>query len=297
MYKPEEAFYPGSRWLTATPSAAALSLPFCLTEAGHFLACPGYLVERQRHESHLLLYTAGGSGRVASGGTEFVLEPGSAAVIDCRQYHKYCSAGPTWDFYWVHFRGVAADAVLSALYPGRPAAVPVGDRAAFGQALEQLLAHADAGTLADSMRLSCAMHSLFCALVDAAAAPARGDYGADVAAVVEFIRGHYAEPVTLDDMLGAAHVSKYYLIRRFRRIMGTTPYNYLMAYRINHAKRLLRATPQPVAAVAERCGFQDASNFIAQFKKYTGQTPAAYRRDFAAAPAPAQPDEPPELSG
>lgn len=281
MYKPEEAFYPESKWLTATPSAAALSLPFCMTEAGHFFARPGYLVERQRHESHLLLYTVGGSGKMISGGTELALEPGCAVVINCRQYHKYCSVGSPWDFYWVHFRGAAADAILSALYPGRLAVIPVVDRAAFSREMEQLLARWDAGTLADSMRLSCLMHDLFCMLADAAAVPARGEFDADVAAVVEFIRGHYAEQITLDDMLCAAHVSKYYLIRRFRRVMGTTPYNYLMAYRINQAKRLLRVTPQAVSDVAEQCGFQDVSNFIAQFKKYAGQTPASYRRDFA----------------
>ena len=39
-----------------------------------------------------------------------------------------------------------------------------------------------------------------------------------------------------------------------------------------------------VSQYAEDCGFRDASNFIAHFKKCIGQTPAAYRRDFGQMP-------------
>ncbi len=105
-----------------------------------------------------------------------------------------------------------------------------------------------------------------------------------MAAAVEYIRAHYAEPITVDDMLRALPLSKYYFIRTFRRVMGTTPYSYLTVYRINHAKVLLRSTRQSIEQIAEDCGFRDASNFIAHFKKCIGQTPAAYRRDFGQMP-------------
>lgn len=89
MPKQEENFAPESVWHTLTPNAAALSMPFCITEAGHFYAMESYLVERRRHESHLLLYTVSGSGRLITQDAELTLTPGSCAVIDCRSYHKY----------------------------------------------------------------------------------------------------------------------------------------------------------------------------------------------------------------
>ena len=282
MIKREEAFASESVWHTLTPNAAALSLPFCVTEAGHFYAKKDYLVERKRHQSHLLLYTVRGSGRLVTEGAELALTPGTCAVIDCRSYHKYAAQSAPWDFYWVHFKGVAASAMLSVLYPSGTATIPVQDAQAFTALLERVLTQGQDGTVTDSMELSAAMHGLFNLLAASAAYADTNDgaHNATVTAAVEYIRNHYAEPVTVNDMLRELPMSKYYFIRTFRRIMGTTPYSYLTAYRINCAKRLLCSTDRSVAEIAEQCGFQDASNFIAQFKKYAGQTPAGYRRDF-----------------
>ena len=54
-----------------------------------------------------------------------------------------------------------------------------------------------------------------------------------MAAAVEYIRAHYAEPITVDDMLRALPLSKYYFIRTFRRVM---------------AERIIRLAP-PITAI------------------------------------------------
>lgn len=85
------------------------------------------------------------------------------------------------------------------------------------------------------------------------------------------------------DMIQDIHISKYHFIRIFSRVMGATPYSYLMNYRINMSKKFLHATDMPVSEIAEKCGFLDTSNFITQFKKHTGQRPLQYRKDFVGA--------------
>lgn len=91
----------------------------------------------------------------------------------------------------------------------------------------------------------------------------------------------YSEPILIDDMMKDIPLSKYYFIRIFKRIMGVTPYNYLIHYRINISKILLRSTDMSVGEIAEKCGFLDTSNFITQFKKYTGQRPLQYKNYFS----------------
>jgi transcriptional regulator GlxA family with amidase domain len=102
----------------------------------------------------------------------------------------------------------------------------------------------------------------------------------DVEAVLAFIRKNYASPITVEDMVRDIHVSKYHFIRMFGRKMGVTPYHYLMNYRINQSKMLLGTTDKTIEMIAQECGFSSASNFIAQFKKQTGQKPLQYRKDF-----------------
>ena len=44
----------------------------------------------------------------------------------------------------------------------------------------------------------------------------------------EYIRQHYAEPLSLDSLLAQTPVSKSWFLRLFRQYMGTTPYNFLL---------------------------------------------------------------------
>ena len=55
MSKYEEKITDNSLWCTATPTPLTLTLPFYITEAGHFRAEADYKVERDEHDSYLLL--------------------------------------------------------------------------------------------------------------------------------------------------------------------------------------------------------------------------------------------------
>ncbi|MCO7108979.1 hypothetical protein NIA69_07000 [Gemmiger formicilis] len=52
----------------------------------------------------------------------------------------------------------------------------------------------------------------------------------------EYIRQHYAEPLSLDSLLAQTPVSKSWFLRLFRQYMGTTPYNFCCP-RGSHAPR------------------------------------------------------------
>jgi len=84
MGKYDEKITDESIWITATPSPMAQTLPFYVMEAGHFHGEKGYCVERQSHDSFLLLYTFTGQGRVKTGNAELPLGEGYGIVLDCR---------------------------------------------------------------------------------------------------------------------------------------------------------------------------------------------------------------------
>ena len=138
--------------------------------------------------------------------------------------------------------------------------------------------------IANSMKVSSKLHSLFPLLYTATLehenTPIKKEQQTAIEQVVHYIEKNYANAITIDDMMKEIHISKYHFIRLFNRVIGATPYNYLTTYRINIAKKLLYSTDQSVSEIAEACGFLDASNFIAQFKKHTGQKPLQYRNSF-----------------
>lgn len=284
MGKYNEKISDNSLWLTATPSTVAMTLPFYITETGHFNAERDYVVERNKHGSYLLIYTVNGAGKVITSDTEIAVNKNCAVVIDCRKYHKYFSVTDEWEFFWVHFNGSAAQTLFDILYQRKEYAIIVNDTDTFSEQLKLILANTKNNNISGSIETSLKIHDLFRILVNSAMENeqqnSRKEHEKNIAYALKFIKSHYSENITVDDIIREIHISKYHFIRLFSRVMGVTPYNYLTAYRINMSKILLRTTDKSVSEIAEDCGFADTSNFINHFKKHTGQRPMQYRRDF-----------------
>ena len=99
--------------------------------------------------------------------------------------------------------------------------------------------------------------------------------------ILQYIAAHYAEDITLDALAACANCSKSACLRAFRATLQTTPYKYLIEYRLEQAALLLRQTNAPVAAIAEAVGFHHVSLFGKSFKAKTSETPKAYRTRHA----------------
>jgi len=91
----------------------------------------------------------------------------------------------------------------------------------------------------------------------------------------EYIQAHYTDKITLEMLEHAAGVSRYHLIRLFKKSTHLPPHAYQNLLRINHAKRELKHG-RPIADIAADTGFYDQSHFGKAFAKIVGTTPQAY---------------------
>lgn len=84
---------------------------------------------------------------------------------------------------------------------------------------------------------------------------------------------------TVPQMASLASVSASHLHALYRAVFGTSPMRDLIEARIRYAQSLLLSgSDLPITEVAEHSGYADPYHFIRQFKRITGETPAAYRR-------------------
>ncbi|MEE0806891.1 MAG: AraC family transcriptional regulator [Acutalibacteraceae bacterium] len=104
---------------------------------------------------------------------------------------------------------------------------------------------------------------------------ARGET-AVIPQVIRYLTEHFREPLRLDDLAARFFISKSYLNRHFKAYTNATVYAYLMALRITHARRMLRAGATAAEAGRE-CGFSDYSTFYKAFKAQTGITPQEFK--------------------
>ena len=144
---------------------------------------------------------------------------------------------------------------------------------------ETVLAQMERSTVDSMVTTGLALHEMLalCALSILAQAEATSARQVILQAA-ETLRKNYQQELCLADLLAEAHMSKSYFLRLFRRYMGTTPYNYLVNFRITQAKELLVLTDHSVSEIAQEAGFGDASNFSTRFAKATGQSPLQYRK-------------------
>lgn len=95
---------------------------------------------------------------------------------------------------------------------------------------------------------------------------------------IEFIKGHYRDPLALSDIAAVTGYSPNYFHHVFTAVMGRTPLRYLLDVRIRHAKYLLAQSDAPISDIAYECGFSSQAYFTEQFKRETYSTPGQYRK-------------------
>lgn len=95
--------------------------------------------------------------------------------------------------------------------------------------------------------------------------------------VLDFIAAQFGEPVTIEDLARTAGLSTAHFSRLFKEVMGESPYQFLMDYRVEQSKKMLADPSRAMSDIALACGFADQPHFSRIFKRLTGMTPKAFR--------------------
>jgi two-component system response regulator YesN len=94
---------------------------------------------------------------------------------------------------------------------------------------------------------------------------------------IEYIEGHFCEPITLNDIAKATHLSVSRLSHVFKQQAGVTIIDYLTNTRIEFAKELLISTNKNCTEVCFETGYNNQSYFTQTFKELVGVTPRQFR--------------------
>ena len=247
-----------------------------IQEIGSSKSKKPHVSRRTGLQSILFFIVVSGKGILTYDGTEYILEKGNCAFIDCHKPYSHTSTDDLWNICWVHFYGPS----LHNLYEnyldmnGQPVIRPL-DFAPFMNVWEQLYQsassssttrdikiNADLSTLW-SMALSVHMHSSPDALEKSTVDPQSKFH---MEAVREFLEKKYKEKLTLDQLSEEFYINKYYLTRIYKDKYGETINETLQRIRITHAKELLRFTDLSIEEIGLECGLGALNYFSRTFK-------------------------------
>lgn len=98
-----------------------------------------------------------------------------------------------------------------------------------------------------------------------------------VDSAVSYMREHYQEKLTLQEVADRCYVSQWHLSKLLNKYMEMSFYDILNSIRIENAKRLLENPGLKIGQIGEMVGYADAAHFTRTFKKLEGINANEYR--------------------
>ena len=249
-----------------TPSNTAKRLLYYPLCAGEFYCNSKYSVEREQYNSFLLLFVLDGEIRF---GDETAVQ-NEMLLIDCYQPHTYGTKTKAHTL-WLHFDGIHARELFEEITAskGQKIKCPAAAAEHFREIIRLIKDDSE-------YELSKSIYALLCSLL------AQKDHSYKKASAVEnakkYMNGNFHQPIKVENMAKAVHMSPSYFSRLFKEATTYSPYEYLLNLRLEKAKELLLKTDLPISEIAYQTGFNSDANFIYFFKKEMGISPLKFRK-------------------
>lgn len=266
--------------LNGTPSPVHQQVFYTVLRAAHVRTHPGYGARRDHLPGFELIFCLGGRGFVRVAGVRHEVAPGDLAVINCHHPHEHGTGkSDPWEAYWLRVQGPQLERVCSLLSVERAPVIGGVDRGAAVAVYQRIFAAMRAGTNEAAPVLHAEVAALLALICRARPLP--GDDGGvpeKLRPAMDRIRRHYFQPHNIADLAKRCGLSASHFSRLFRRAFGVSAIGLLRRERIEHAKRRLAETGDPVGWIAAQVGYADRFFFSKDFKRITGMSPRQFRR-------------------
>lgn len=260
----------------------------------HLRSEGGTRPEFHYHEFYKVLLLVSGSGFYTVDGRRYAVQSGDVVLVGSHSVHRpEFESGAAYERIIVYISpeflrcSSVPDCDLTDCFRGghvlRPAEAERRQLFSLAAALERELGEEDYG-----QSILCA-GSVLRLLVRIGRCLRRGDTprpgpmtpgNERVAAIVRYLDRHLTEDICIDDLAERFFLSKYHMMRLFRRETGTTIHGYLTQRRLTLARELMRGGMSATDACFHS-GWRSYCSFTRAYGRHFGSTPTG-RRDTAA---------------
>ena len=98
--------------------------------------------------------------------------------------------------------------------------------------------------------------------------------------MMHYISENYQSKITLDQIAQSVNISKSLCNNIFHSYVGESPVNYVLHFRVRKVAEYLRSTDMSLSSIADLTGFNGVSYMSETFRKFFGQSPREYRKQW-----------------
>jgi AraC family transcriptional regulator len=96
--------------------------------------------------------------------------------------------------------------------------------------------------------------------------------------VLTYVDANLGTPIRNKDLAAVARLSEFHFNVAFRKSVGHPPHEYIIRRRMERAQGLMLSTDKALSEIAAECGLADQAHFTRLFRRFVGESPAAWRR-------------------
>lgn len=223
------------------------------------------------------VFVGRGRGRLAAGsGDLLIFSPGE-------EQHYWYEKDTYARNYWVHFTGRGAAELMATLdiRPGVP--VHVHNIPEIRELTEAIIAEINN----HRPQFELFVQASFIQIISVISRRQREDHPPQISErndriykSLGYIHENYSARLSMDELAKMAYLSvnRYSVV--FKSLIGVSPQNYIIKYRLQKAMELLRLTDMTIAQVAAAVGYSDQLYFSRLFKRHMQRTPSDYIRQL-----------------
>ncbi|MDE7332551.1 MAG: AraC family transcriptional regulator [Lachnospiraceae bacterium] len=230
-----------------------------------------------------LLYIAAGKAHFFLDGKDVLVTAGHMVLYQPREVQRYVYYGvDQTEVFWVHFTGSDVKRILRSYGINLEEHVfYCGKSPEYQKLFQEMIQEMQLCRPHYEYLLAILLYQLFIQI-------SRRFKGGDKLAgyvqdemeeAIRYFTEHYNTPIVIDQYAASMHRSTTWLIRSFKQYTGMTPMQFIISIRLASAQRLLSTTDCNVTEVASIVGYDNPLYFSRLFKKQTGMSPSAYRKN------------------
>jgi AraC-like DNA-binding protein len=241
-----------------------------------------YRIRQAGAEQHILIYCHDGCGSAQIKGVEYFIEQGDFFIVPMRQAHIYqADENNPWTIYWVHFKGPAADAIVSMIekktksFKGFISSnqQPINQ---FNEIYNQL----ERGYSNDNLIYANLSFCHFLASIiynNKLPGAAKNQEQDEIDKAIDYLADRIDQILSLEEIAESVHLSSSHFSYVFKRKTGFSPIEYFNHLKVQKACQYLLFTNLRIKEIGEKVGISDPYYFSRMFTKIMGMSPKEYK--------------------
>ena len=244
---------------------------------------PGHYYGPTSRSEYLIHYVLSGKGIFQADGKTYHIGENNAFIIcpDEVTFYQADEEDP-WTYIWIGFGGAKAETCLNYASLNRENRVGVFKCKNELVSYVKGMLNASKLTYANDLKREGYLFMFLAALINESNANEQHNtydypYQTYVEHALEFIDNYYDKDIKVNDIANYIGIDRSYLTNVFKKIMHVSPHQYLINYRLEKARNLIKKTNLSISEVSERIGYSDPLYFSKLFKKYYNISPTEFR--------------------